>query len=89
MDLPAIKVKEQRRPTLRAGAIDTLISESEGDEQALYILLSATGLRVSEALTLETKHFINSGRTIEVCQQVDRPPADCSIYEDGCWIPRG
>jgi integrase len=29
-------------------------------------------MRVSEALALETKHFVNNGRTIEVAQQVDR-----------------
>jgi integrase len=29
-------------------------------------------MRISEALALEGKHFINDGRTIEVRQQVDR-----------------
>jgi len=48
------------------------VKESEGEEQALYVLEGATGLRISEALALEAKHFINDGRTIEVRQQVDR-----------------
>lgn len=72
MDLPVVRVKNQRRPTLRLDAINKLVRESEGKEQALYVLLAATGLRISEALALETKHFINDGRTIQVCQQVDR-----------------
>lgn len=72
MDLPIVNQKEQRRPSLRAIAISQLVKESEGEEQALYILLAATGMRISEALALETKHFTNSGRTIEVRQQVDR-----------------
>jgi integrase len=48
------------------------VQQSEGQEQALYVLLAATGLRISEALALETKHITNDGRTIEVRQQVDR-----------------
>jgi integrase len=48
------------------------VSESEGDEQSLYVLLAATGMRISEALALESKHFVNNCRTIQVCQQVDR-----------------
>src|SRR5208283_2502794 len=41
-------------------------------ERVLYVLLAATGLRISEALALETKHFTNNGRTIVVEQQVER-----------------
>jgi integrase len=75
MDLPVVNSKRQRRPALRLEAINTLVSKSEGDEQALYVLLAATGMRISEALALEKKHFVNDGRTIQVCQQVgrDRP----------------
>ena len=29
-------------------------------------------MRISEELALKTKHFANAGRTIQVCQQVDR-----------------
>jgi integrase len=53
-------------------AVAQLVRESEGEEQALYVLAAATGMRISEALALEGKHFINNGRTIEVQQQVDR-----------------
>ena len=72
MDLPVIKSKEQRRPALKLNAVNKLVSESEGDEQALYVLLAATGMRISEALALESKHFVNDCRTIQVYQQVDR-----------------
>jgi integrase len=72
MDLPVVNQKEQRRPSLKASAITQLVKESEGEEQALYVLLAATGMRISEALALETKHFTNNGRTIQVRQQVDR-----------------
>ena len=72
MDLPVVNSKRQRRPTLRVEAINTLVSKSKGEEQALYVLLAATGMRISEALALETRHFVNGGRTIRVCQQVDR-----------------
>src|ERR1700739_809730 len=72
MALPVVNPKRQRRPALRVEAINALGSESQGDEQALYVLLAATGMWISEALGLETKHFVNDGRTIQVCQQVDR-----------------
>ena len=72
MDLPVLKSKEQRRPALNLNAVNKLVSESEGDEQSLYVLLAATGMRISEALALESKHFVNNCRTIQVCQQVDR-----------------
>jgi integrase len=36
------------------------------------VLVSSTGARISEILALETKHFVNDGRTIQVRQQVDR-----------------
>jgi integrase len=72
MDLPIVNQKEQRRPSLRASAISQLVKESEGEEQALYVLLAATGMRISEALALQAKHLTNDGRTLEVRQQVDR-----------------
>jgi integrase len=72
MDLPVVNQKEQHRPSLKAKAINQLVQESEGDEQALYVLLGAAGMRISEALAIETKHFTNGGRTVEVRQQVDR-----------------
>jgi integrase len=72
MDLPLVNSKQQCRPALKAKAVNQLVKESEGEEQALYVLEGATGLRISEALALEAKHFINGGRTIEVRQQVDR-----------------
>jgi integrase len=72
MDLPIVNPRKQRRPTLRSEAVNKLVSNSHGDEQALYVLLAATGMRISQGLALETKHFVNGGRTIQVQQQVNR-----------------
>lgn len=74
MDLPIVNYSEQKRPSLKGGAISELIGASTGQEQILYVLLAATGMRISEALGLETRHFINGGRTIKVEQQVEK---DC------------
>jgi integrase len=74
MDLPIVEYGEQKRPSLKAKAISDLIAASDGQEQALYVLLASTGMRVSEALALESCHFINDGRTIKVEQQVAK---DC------------
>jgi integrase len=72
MDLPVVVHSEQKRPSLKADAISKLIEASSGQEQALYVLLAATGMRVSEALAVENKHFTNNGRTIAVEQQVEK-----------------
>jgi integrase len=72
MDLPIVEHSKQKRPSLKADPISKLIQTSDGQEQALYVLLAATGMRVSEALALETRHFINDGRTIVVEQQVEK-----------------
>jgi integrase len=53
-------------------AVSNLIKASSGQEQALYLLLAATGMRVSEALAVENRHFTNNGRTIIVEQQVKK-----------------
>jgi len=75
MDLPIVEYSEQKRPSLKATTVSGLISGSAGQEQALYVLLAATGMRISEILGLEVRHIINDGRTIKVEQQVekDRP----------------
>jgi integrase len=57
---------------LKASAISELIKETSGQEQALYVLLAATGMRVSEARAVEIPHFTNDGRTINVEQQVKK-----------------
>ena len=75
MDLPVVEYSEQKRPSLKATTISKLVTESTGQEQTLYVLLAATGMRISEALGLEVRHIVNDGRTIKVEQQVekDRP----------------
>jgi integrase len=87
MDLPLVIQREQRRPSLKAAAVNQLVKESEGEEQALIVLEAATGMRISEALALEAKHFINGGRTIEVRQQVDRdrPRIVPHVKTDASW----
>jgi len=73
MDLPLVVYSKQRRPALKAEGINALIRAAESDEEHyLYVLLAATGMRISEALALEARHFINGGLTILVEQQVDK-----------------
>ena len=51
------------------------------------MLLAATGMRISEALALETRHFINGGRTIVVEQQVEKdcPRIKTKLKTDASW----
>jgi len=80
MDLPIVELAEQKRPSLKANAISELIKASSGQEQALYVLLAATGMRISEALAVEIRHFTNDGRTITVEQQVEKDSARIVKY---------
>ena len=89
MDLPIVNPKRQRRPALRLDAINTLVSISTGDEQALYVLLAATVMRISEALALETKHFVNDGRTTNIPTSRQRYTSNCSIPQVRGCSPRG
>ena len=72
MDLPVVEHAEQKRPSLKTSAISELIKASSAQEQALYVLLAATRMRVSEALAVEIRHFTNDGRTINIEQQVQK-----------------
>jgi integrase len=74
MDLPVVQHAEQKRPSLKASAVSELINQSSGQERALYVLLAATGMRVSEALAVEIRHFTKDRRTIIVEQQVEKTP---------------
>jgi integrase len=88
MDLPLVVYSKQKRPALKAEGISALMDAAESDEEKyLYVLLAATGMRVSEALALEARHFFNSGRTIVVEQQVDkdRPRIVNYLKTDASW----
>jgi integrase len=66
MDLP--EVKGQNQPSLTSQMVTQLIASIKGWERMFYILLTATGMRISEALALEASHF----NTITIKQQVNR-----------------
>ena len=88
MDLPIVEYAEQRRPSLKARAISELIRTSTGQEQVLYVLLASTGMRISEALAVETRHFTNDGRTIRVEQQVTKDSPRIVKYLKTCAAKR-
>jgi integrase len=88
MDLPIVQYADQRRPSLKASAISELIRASTGQEQALYILLASTGMRISETLAVEIRHFANDGRTIRVEQQVTKDSPRIVKYLKTCAAKR-
>jgi hypothetical protein len=64
MDLPVVEYSEQKRPSLKGSTISDLIIASSGQEQVLYVLLTATGMRISEALALgkrQSKAVLTNG----------------------------
>lgn len=88
LDLPIVVHRKQRRPALKLEGINGLIAAAKpGQMRVLFILLAATGLRISEALALEAKHFIHGGKSILIEQQVDK---DCPriinlLKTDASW----
>jgi integrase len=72
LGLPKIVKDEQHVPAVTVGQVEKLVSESKGDEQALYVIAAATGMRIAEILGLEARHIVNNGRTLVVEQSVNR-----------------
>jgi len=72
LGLPKIVKDEQHVPSMMAGQVEKLVSESNDDEQALYVIGAATGMRIGEILGLEVRHIVNNGRTLVVEQSVNR-----------------
>ncbi|MGA7625615.1 MAG: site-specific integrase [Candidatus Acidiferrales bacterium] len=88
LDLPLVEYRKQKRPAQKVDGINALIAVAESDEERyLYVLLAATGMRISEALALEARHFVNGGRTIVVEQQVmkDRPRIKKKLKTDASY----
>jgi len=71
LDLPKIVKDEQNVPALTAEQVNHLM-KTEGQELVLYVVLASTGMRIGEALGLEVRHILNSGRTIKIEQSVNR-----------------
>src|SRR5271169_822959 len=62
LDLPV--VENIKTPCITAAQIEAMQEDAKYSwERLLYIVLAATGLRISECLGLEWKHLINDGRT--------------------------
>jgi integrase len=75
LDLPVVEFRKQKRPVLKVEGVNGLIlSAKPGQMRVLFVLLAATGMRISEALALEAKHFIHEGKSVLIEQQVDK---DC------------
>jgi integrase len=69
IDLPV--VKDQRQPTFTSEAMKAITALANEREHMLYILLSATGIRIGEALGLEIdKHFSDGFSTLRIRQKV-------------------
>ena len=72
LGLPKIVKDEQHVPAVTEAQVQKLVSESKGDEQALYVIAATTGMRIAEILGLEARHIVNNGRTLTVEQSVNR-----------------
>jgi integrase len=68
MDMPI--VKNQKQPTLTPETVTALVEKSSGQLRMLYALLAGSGLRIGEALGLETTHISEDFRMLSVRQSV-------------------
>jgi len=70
IDMPV--VEDQRQPCYTRKELQDIVNGSSGWWGMLLLILASTGLRIGEALALESVHVVNGGRTIKVEQQVNR-----------------
>lgn len=69
MDMPV--VENQHQPTFSTEAVSAIVASANGQERVLYALLAGTGLRIGEALGLDTgKHISDDCRTLYIRQSV-------------------
>jgi integrase/recombinase XerD len=86
IDLPIVNKREQRRVSLTAIQIETLIAVCEEEwERVLYILACASGLRISEALALDREHLSHDCSVIYVRQQVKANKIVDCLKTDAAW----
>jgi len=69
-DLPIIQPELQRRPSITAQQIEVGLSVCRLREKALAALLAGSGLRIGEALGLQTRHIGKDADTVTVEQAV-------------------
>ena len=71
--LPRVNPRKQRRPTVTAKAVTTLLSKAKGIYQMLYFFCLVTGMRVSEAVAIEIdKHLEADCSVVHVWQQREK-----------------
>ena len=69
IDMPV--VENQHQPTFSTETVSAIAANAEGQERVLYALLAGTGLRIGEALGLDTgKHISDDCRTLYIRQSV-------------------
>ena len=75
--LPRVNLKKQRRPTLTAKEMTTLLSKAEGQYQILYFFCMVTGMRVSEAVAVEIGKHIETDCSIVYVRQQREKSKNC------------
>ncbi len=75
--LPRVNPKKQRRPTLTAKEVTTLLSKAEGQYQMFYFFCLVTGMRVSEAVAVEIDKHVESDCSIIYVRQQREKREDC------------
>ena len=67
--VPRVNQNRQRRPTLTAKELTTLLSKAEGTYQMLYFFCAITGMRVSEVVALEIDRHLEADCSIVYVRQ--------------------
>jgi integrase len=71
--VPRVNPNKQRRPTLTAKEMTTLLSKAEDRYQLIYFFCAITGMRVSEAVAVEIdKHMKSDCSIVYVRQQREK-----------------
>ena len=68
LDVPLIK--DQKQPVFDEKTMSAIVEKARGQDQILYALLAASGLRAGEAFGLEVQHLSPDCRTLTIKQSL-------------------
>jgi integrase len=84
IDAPVVDARKQRTPALNTEEVTKIVAVIEAEMRMQFILAAAMGLRASEVLGAEIRHF--DGRRVKIGQSVWRSNAQTRKTQNGYRI---
>ena len=86
LDLPIVEKRNQKRPAFDSETVTWLVGHAKTYIQMIYVLASASGMRIGEVLGLEIdKHFADDFSTVLVRQKVRKCKTENYLKTDNAY----